>query len=150
MDSRTHNFINYCKLTDREVYDFYRENRARVAKGINDFNLFKKAVSGLFNLVRNIMKDSKGGIYIDGLGYFCHVITLNKYKFFRRDKSIIIRNRRHYVYKPYFFPDDNINRMEMIFNLKHTVKKYKLHFDICQTKQEAFKAYKKIHKEWFQ
>ncbi len=147
MALKTHNFQKICSLLDREAYDFYRTNRKEVAQGLNDFNLYKKAVSGLFMLMNRMIEESEGGVYIDNLGYFCYVVYPQKSKFFKNYKSVILRNKRYYVYQKSFFPDENVNLLRFITKDMKTIKKYKLHFDICQSKREAYKSARKIAKE---
>lgn len=144
-------FFNYTSLLDREVYDFYRENRYRAANGINDYNLYKKAVGGLFELLRKMVMESEGGVYIENLGYFCYIISNKKSrKRITEIKNIPLREKykKKYTYFPYFFPDENLEDFTASKTLKllNTTKKRKLHFDICESKKQGYLEARRIER----
>ncbi len=134
------NFTNYQTLTSREAYDFYREKRKKVAPGINEYNLYKKAVEGLFIVVKDMMVESEGGVYIDGLGYFCNIAYPNKWKD-GKGKSLFQKIKKYQYYFPYFVPDVELKgwtisdafeeKLERKLNAQDI--KYKLHFDLVDT-----------------
>lgn len=138
MESKeTKYFLDELSLQSRECYDFYRENRKKVADGINDFNLFKKAVSGLMKVIRDGQRDTEGGAYIEGWGYFCMVAYPNK-NYIRGNYSGVIKNttiRREYF--PYFFPDTELPNWSMseTFNDRSCSAEleYKLYFNLCKS-----------------
>ena len=125
-------------IMDREVYEFYRENRKKVAKGINDFNLFKKAVGGYFSLVKQVMEESEGGVYLNNIGYFCYVISTKKKKPTRSNiTSIILRNTKRYIYFPFIFTDfGDFSFREAPQLYPAYKKKYKLYFDLIEINRE--------------
>lgn len=144
-------FLNYTSLLDREVYDFYRENRYRTADGINDYNLYKKAVGGLFELLGRMIKESEGGVYIENLGYFCYIIDYKKTKKIVTEiKNLPLRERykKKYKYFPYFFPDDSLEDFtaSKTLTLFNTTKKRKLHFDICESKKQGYLEARRIER----
>src|SRR6478609_2057950 len=139
-------FRNYVSLVSREVYDFYRENRRKPCKTIDQYNYFVKAVEGLFYVIAQMIEQSEGGVYIRGLGYFCCV----KYKRKKVSKSLLLRGKEVDRYTPYFFPDEPFKdwRMDKMFKYQLRFRvalnkktNHTLHFDICQAhkkeKEEA-------------
>lgn len=134
-------FIKETSLLDREVYEFYKENRKKVANGLNDYNLFKKAVSGLMLVIRDMMVQGQGGVYIEGLGYFCNVMYPKKYKMRGKDIPFFRRIEKQQYFFPYFFPDFEMtdwtfsDMFEIHAHDKSNITRrdYKLHFDLCQT-----------------
>jgi hypothetical protein len=133
-------FINETSLLDREVYDFYRDNRRHVAKGINDYNLFKKAVGGLLTVIKEMMIEGEGGVHIDGIGYFCFLKNTKKVRRRGRIKSLIKKYKKVYTYTPYFFPDIELEGWTFsdTFDMKTLDKDrfrddYKIHLDLCQS-----------------
>lgn len=102
-------FLHTVSIYDREVYDYYRENRIKVAKGINDYNLYKKAVSGLMLVIRDMFLDSDGGVYIDNFGYLCFIMS-GKKGANRLVKSRLLRKKKVPLYTPWFFKDDLIKK----------------------------------------
>lgn len=121
-------------ILSREAYDFYRQERFHCAKGIDQYNYFVKSVSGIFSIIKEMMLNSKGGVYIEGLGYFCFV----KYKNKRRYGKGLIK-RKKALYFPYFFPDSKLKEWTMsdAFNfdihLLKAGKEYNLYFNLCDS-----------------
>lgn len=151
MESNRLSFLNYVSLQDREVYEFYKAHRYRVAPGINDFNLFKKAVAGFFELMANYIKESEGGVYIENLGYFCYIISPKKklpVKIKNTNLSLLERYKKLYNYSPYFFPDEQLSNFTASRTLIFlpTTKKKKLHFDICQSKKNGYLEARRIER----
>ena len=142
MESKeTRYFLDELSLQSRECYDFYRENRKKVADGLNDFNLFKKAVSGLMKIIRYGQEETEGGTYIEGWGYFCMVAYPNK-KCYRGKAGLIRNNTYKTEYFPYFFPDTELPNWSMseTFNdntCLHNLD-YKLYFNLCKSLKTNF------------
>lgn len=135
------NLLLYRSLIDREVYDYYRENRRRQSKTIDQYNYFVKAVEGLFRVISEMIAQSEGGVYIEGLGYFCCIKKVVK----NRSESLTLRGRKKISYVPFFFPDKAFEdwRMEGTFKffLKNKIKeakvKHNIYFDVCESYREA-------------
>lgn len=145
MDRPEELFKEYRTLLDREAYEFYRQNRRRVSPGINEYNLYKKTVRGLFAELARMISSAQGGVYITDLGYFCY-IALPKKKRRGRGSSILQRFEKKAVFTPYFFPDENFKEFtmhgafyRMLYDRRHTDEVYKLHFDICEAHKEAIR-----------
>lgn len=135
-------FIKYQDISSRESYEYYKKNRKSVAKGINQYNLFRKRVEGLFNLIANKLTETEHGICIRDLGYFCILRTEHKVK---KDvpiyhKSILRSKRRDYNYKPIWFQDVMYNGWYMHNSFAPSVYKrisyssleYKIHKILCE------------------
>lgn len=146
------NFPNYSTLYSRKAYDFYRQKRKTPAEGINEYNLYKKAVSGLFNVISDMMTESEGGVYIEGIGYFCNIAYPNEWKINNtKGKSLFQKLKKYQYYFPYFFPDIELRGWSMSDSFEDKLErklnaqniKYKLHFDIVDTLRIANDVSKK-------
>lgn len=134
------NFPDSQSLLSREAYDFYRAKRKRAVNSINEYNLYKKTISGLFNVVSDMMVQSEGGVYIEGFGYLCNIAYPNLWKD-GKGKSLFQRIKKYQYYFPYFIPDVELkdwtmsdafeNKLERKLNAQDI--KYKLHFDLVDT-----------------
>lgn len=135
------NFTNSQSLISREAYYFYRQNRKKVAVGINDYNLYKKAISGLFNMIGDILTESEGGVYLEGLGYLCMVAYPKEYKSSGKKVSLFQRVKTYQYYFPYLFTDIELDGWSMSDSFQTKLErkmnskdiKYKLHFDLVDT-----------------
>lgn len=138
------NFPESQSLLSREAYDFYRAKRKKTAKGIDEYNLYKKAISGLFNVVGNMMVESEGGVYIEGFGYLCNIAYPNKWKD-GKGKSLFQKIKKYQYYFPYFYPDVELKGWTMSDSFESKLErklnaqdiKYKLHFDLVGTMRIA-------------
>ncbi len=145
------NFPDCQSLVSREAYNFYREKRRRVAPGINDYNLYKKAIEGLFTVVKDMMVESEGGVYIDGFGYLCMVAYPNEWKTASRKGSLFQRLKKYQYYFPYLIPDVELKEWTMSDAFEDKLErkanaqdiKYKLHFDLVETMRVAHDYTKK-------
>ena len=144
MDRPEQVFEEFRSLVDRDAYEFYKQNRRRVSPGINEYNLYKKTVRGLFAELARMLSSAQGGIYIAGLGYFCYVVSPTKRK--KRKGSLMQRLKKKYVYTPYFFPDEDFKDFtmdgafyRMLHKRKYQDEAYKLHFDLCESHREAMR-----------
>ena len=134
------NFTNSLSIDSREAYEFYRQKRKRTAEGINEYNLYKKAVSGLFNVIYNMMVESEGGVYIDGIGYFCNIAYPNMWKD-GKGKSLFQKIKKYQYYFPYFVPDVELKGWTLSDAFEEKLERklnaqsieYKLHFDLVDT-----------------
>lgn len=134
------NFPDSQSLLSREAYDFYRAKRKRAVSSINEYNLYKKTISGLFNVVSDMVVQSEGGVYIEGFGYLCNIAYPNLWKD-GKGKSLFQRIKKYQYYFPYFIPDVELkdwtmsdafeNKLERKLNAQDI--KYKLHFDLVDT-----------------
>lgn len=137
-----HSFLRQVNITEREVYDFYRENRKKVAPAINQYNYYVKAVEGMMSILGEMIAQSEGGIYIEGLGYFACLKTERNYT--KKRKSLLAKRLKFTCYLPYFFPDSSFSEWTMSGTFDSTIrvkidhlKKYKLNFDICDSVKES-------------
>jgi len=126
-------------ITSREAYEYFRKNRKFNIKAIDQYNYYKKAVEGLFFTIREILSESQGGVYIEGLGYFCFVIYPKKMKKKGKklqNESLFRSIRKKNTYFLYFFPDLELEGYILTENkyipIEAKREDYKLHFNICQ------------------
>lgn len=148
------NFPNSQSLISREAYDFYRKNRKAPAKQIDDYTLYKKAMSGLFRVIGDMMIESEGGVYIDGFGYLCNIAYPNEWKTIgQQPKSLFQRLKKYQHYFPYYIPDVEFKAFTMseAFESQLVRKihaqdiKYKLHFDLVESMRIAHDVILKHH-----
>jgi hypothetical protein len=110
------------ELIDRDMYDYYRKNRKKVAKEIDQYKLWVKAVNGILCCLKELVRESENGVYIEGFGYifaednirYRHRISiLKKEEKIRHKIRFIPDNRR--IKKRYKF---TVGRVVHILNLK--------------------------------
>jgi hypothetical protein len=137
-------FNDLTTLTSREAYDYYRANRKKTAVGINEYRLYVKAINGLFAELGRMIAAAQGGVYIEELGYFCHVVEPTKRVKKGVKKTLLSKYNKHHHYFPYFFPDKDFKDFTMsgafydyIYRRKSKDEKYLLHFDLCESYKEA-------------
>lgn len=130
------------QLINREFYNLYRERRRSVAREIDQYKLFVKAVNGLLLTMRDIIEQSEGGLYIQGLGYFCHEKSKKKIKG-RGNTPFLKRVKKEYKYHLTFFPDKKLEGWYVKYNVdnfkKSKKEKYYIHFDLIESYYEARK-----------
>lgn len=131
-------FLEVEELMCREFYDYYRQNRKRQAKGINQYKLFIKAFNGMMITLNKISSETEGGIHIDKLGYFCRVKT--KHKMIKpMEKSLLKKYEKSYGYSYEFLPDNWFKDWHMYVTVTYLNKleKYTLHFDAIESYYKA-------------
>lgn len=134
-------FLTFRSLVDREVYEYYRENRRRQSKTIDQYNYFIKAVEGLFIVISRMIAESEAGVYIEGFGYFCCIKNIRKTK----PKSLTLRSKYKISYTPFFFPDKEFQHWRMDGTFKDRLKgrvrnskiEHRVYFDVCESYREA-------------
>ena len=57
-------------INTREFYDFYKKVRRKPSKKIDQYNYFKKAISGMLTELKKIIEESEHGVSLKGLGVF--------------------------------------------------------------------------------
>ena len=128
-------FLKLNQLIDREAYEFYKENRKKCAAGLNDFNLYKKAIGGIFSLIKTMIEESQGGLHIDGLGYFCMLEVAPKKR--RNPKSLMQRFQKIRRFKLHFEPDFELKDWTISGTQTPKVRSkrddYKVHFDLVKS-----------------
>lgn len=132
------------ELVCREFYEYYKENRTKVAQGINDFNLFKKAIGGLLTTINKLAVKTEGGLYLQGIGYFAHVLSTYETASALYSKSFFKRLERDKFYFMWFFPDKRfkgwfLERRGTKLNQKK-LDNYNIHFEAIKAYYES-KAY---------
>jgi hypothetical protein len=128
------------QLINRDFYNLYRERRRTTAREIDQYKLFEKAVNGLLITMRNIIEESEGGLYIQGIGYFCHKKSDTKSKA-TGSVSFFKRQNKKYKYSLTFFPDKQLKDWHITYNKvvskKEKRDKYYIHFDLIESYYNA-------------
>lgn len=57
-------------INTREFYEFYRKVRRKPSKKIDQYNYFKKAISGMLTELKKIIEETEHGVSLKGLGVF--------------------------------------------------------------------------------
>lgn len=131
-------------LMCREFYEYYRTHRKKVVEPIDQYKLFVKAVGGLMMTLKKQIRETEGGVYIKGLGYFCHVKNTEKRRKAvgkaEKERSYFDRIKKVDTYSYWFFPDTAFKDWYIFGESptkKDAEKKYKIHFDGIQSYYDA-------------
>lgn len=79
------------ELINRDMYDYYRANRKKVAKEIDQYKLWVKAMNGLLIVLKRMVCENENGVYIQGFGY----IRAEKNSKFKKRISILKKEERN-------------------------------------------------------
>lgn len=104
------------EIIGREMYDFYRQKRRKVAKEIDQYKLWVKAVHGILRVLKEMVVENENGVYLEGFGYFYveqhldykHRVSLLKKEIKTRHK-IRFELEDEKLNQKYSFTIDNIN-----------------------------------------
>lgn len=78
------------ELLTREFYEYYRKNRKKPSKVIDQYRYFTKAISGLLLELRKEIIKSKNGLYLQDFAYISYNGKTQK----RRDKTKTILHKK--------------------------------------------------------
>jgi hypothetical protein len=103
------------EIIDREMYDYYRQKRKKVAKEIDQYKLWLKAVHGILRTLKEMVAENENGVYLEGFGY----IYIEKFSEYKKRISILkkeikIRNKVRFelddenLREKFSFTPDNI------------------------------------------
>lgn len=135
MDKRDNNIREYfgeiTSLLDREAYDYYRKNRRRPSKAIDDYQKYHRAVARLFMIIADGIAEEEEGVYVPRLGYFTNIPKGKK----RKRNSLTLKTTN---YKVCFFPDyetyplsmDGTGFVELMLKVNKSGIKYKSLFNL--------------------
>lgn len=135
-------FLEYKDISSKEAYEFYKENRKTVVKGISRYSCFKKAVEGMVSTLTKMIIENENGVCIRDLGYFCMIKNKNKTRFINlQETSLLKRRGEKQTYTPYLFFDIMYEGwyMEHTFSkgfkqyLQKSKKTYKMHKQVCDS-----------------
>jgi len=120
------------QVINRDSYNLYKQKRRKVAKEIDQYKLFEKAISGILSCLMQMIRESENGVYIKGLGYFFHNKSDKKVK--GKKESFLKRIEKRYIYQADFYPDDSLEGWYITYNNKNYPKKeYSVYFDIVES-----------------
>lgn len=118
-------FLEKERLINREFYEFYRTNRKSVAKEIDQYNYFVKAVGGILMLIKKEMYDREFGVYIENFGHFCYIKSKTAKKR-PLEKSPLKKSKKVYKWMYWFIPEDEALK-DWYYNTECTITKPKKH-----------------------
>lgn len=100
------------QVVGKDFYDFYRKNRKKPSKIINQQTYFEKAIGGLMEELRVMITETEHGVHLKGLG------VLYKKPFGNFVRQIDIFNRTRITRKKIdlYIEDDFIRRQYLITN----------------------------------
>jgi len=136
-------FLQYTDLESRESYEWYRKKRKRTSNNATrQYNTYIKAVKGLLTVIRDLLEQSEGGVYIEGWGYF---FKLKVREFVRRntfEERLLHQHKKVTYYESTFHPDPEFEGWTMDRTFERYIKdnlpeKYKIHFDIREAHRIA-------------
>ncbi len=132
------------QVTNRDSYDLYRKKRRKVAKEIDQYKLYVKAVNGLLSCLLEMVKEAESGVYIKGLGYFFH----NKSDKLKKGihGSFFTRMKKRYTYSMDFYPDNELSDWYITFtsDVNYKKKEYTVYFDTVDSISELDTVNNKI------
>lgn len=127
-------------IANRDFYNLYKEKRRKTAREIDQYKLFVKAVNGLILTMKDIIEESEGGLYIQGIGYFCHKKSKTKQKL-RGVATFFKKQKRKYKYTLTFFPDKQLTDWYITYNPTLYVRdkrdRYYIHFSLIESYYKA-------------
>lgn len=123
-------FLDYKDISSRESYEYYRENRKKPAKGIDQYNYFRKAVEGLMLVLQEEMIHSEEGVCLKDWGYFCFIKSPKKRRRNKPSKGLLEQYKFNYEYSPYFFPDDLVEGWTMSDSFEPNIGKKRVGLDM--------------------
>jgi hypothetical protein len=109
MRKEHNNFLEVEELVCRDFYNYYRTNRRKVAKEIDQFKYFEKAVNGILTILRKAVLEEDEGVHIKSFGYLCNVKAKNKRALYTL-KSPIKMYKKEIVFKFWYIPEDNYKK----------------------------------------
>ena len=131
-------------IVDREMYDYYRQHRRGVAKGLNQFMLWEKAIGGLMTVMKNTLVEKEEGIYIKGFGYFYYAPSA-----YRRKRISILKRIMKQSFRVRCILEDERLKDKFIFNtgalqfMPEEGKEYKENLEYIKYKENLNKEWKK-------
>lgn len=126
------------------MYEHYRKNRKKVAKGINQYKLWIKALAGLIIVAKELMTENENGLYIEGFGYF----YFRKKNESRRRVSLLKKKIVDIFEIRFIFEKENLNERYR-FRAGKTVyypkrnKEYQSKYEAIKLKLQLEKQYRK-------
>ena len=121
------------KINSREAYDLYRTRRRSVAKEIDQYKLFVKAVNGMISYLFTLVKEAESGVYIKGIGYFFHNKSKNKVR--GKNEPLMKRIKRRYIYYVDFYPDPGLEDFyfDFTYDCNYPKKEYSVYFNVIES-----------------
>jgi|TARA_R110000782_G_scaffold13491_1_gene39796 hypothetical protein len=88
-------------LIDRDMYEFYKENRRTTAKGFNQYKFWRKGIKGLISIIKKGIIENENGVYLEDFGYF-YMATYTEYM----KRVSVLKKELKKEYTPSFIFED--------------------------------------------
>lgn len=118
-------FLEKEKLINRDFYEFYRNHRKKVAKEIDQYNYFVKAVGGILLMVREQAYKREFGVYIENFGHFCF-IRGKKAKKNPFEKNPLKKSKKSFIWQHWFIPESE-ELKDWYYNTEYHINKPNKH-----------------------
>lgn len=142
-------FLETEDLICREFYEYYKKNRSKPSKVIDQYNYFVKAVNGVLSLMMNMNAEIQGGLFIRDFGYFCYVKRKEKRRN-PQEKSPLKKFIKRDSYSFWFYPEDGYRDWILLSNFYQETKKrndYKFLFQEIKLYYELEQYGRKVFRE---
>lgn len=93
------------EIIDRDMYDFYRQKRKKVAKEIDQYKLWVKAVHGILRTLKELAVENENGVYLEGFGY----LYVEKYSEYKKRISILKKEKKDRYKVRFELEDEKLN-----------------------------------------
>lgn len=133
-------------VSTTECYDFYRQHKSK--DEIQTYRHYRSVVNTIFAKIYDVYMNSKGGVYIEGFGYFCRVRKIKEKQYLIEKENSLFKTKvikKNYI--SHFEPDKMIKDWSM--SGTHTRPlvdvdiDYKLNFGACNNERKSINRIKK-------
>ena len=141
-------FLDEFTFDNAEFHEFYKEHRKKVYYRLNRKRQVMASVNGILLTLKNMMVEYRGGVYLEGFGYFFFLRNTHKTKP-TRAKTLLGKFKKYYNFFPYFLPDSNFKgwTFSEMFELHNHDRNYRddytMNLDICQSVKDNAKYMRK-------
>lgn len=100
-------------IIGRELYDFYRKNRRKPSKVIDEYAYFIKAMHGMLQELRQMMRETDNGVHLRGFG----VLYKKPFGEYMKKMSIFTHKKAYRKTIEFFLEDEYIRRQFFTANM---------------------------------
>lgn len=121
----------------RESYEFYKSNKNRTLKTLNEFKKWKYLANRVIRVLGEIEAESKNGLYIEGMGYFYR----EPIKEIRETRQSLFRDPKvAKYYAKRFLPDQGLEDLSFSNNTKKSEVEYEADMSLVRVKRDVYDA----------
>lgn len=141
-------FLEEFNFNNTEFHEFYKQHRKKVYYRLNRKRQVMASVNGILLTLKNMIVEYKGGVFIEGFGYFFFLKNPHQTRK-TKAKTLLGKFKKYNKFYPCFIADTELegwtfNDMFIPkFILQYTRDDYTIHFDICQSIKSNFKYMRK-------